>query len=121
MIDYLKSKGLYDNTFIILDNDHGRVSKGMLYEHGSRIVQSIRYPPSFTDNGYVLPNDFIVDTADVAAVIFDLAQIDLNAEFPDYVIDSKNWLNDVEEYIENTQNGTQRDYDLYPPIVVQRE
>ena len=68
MID-LKSKNMYNDTVIIVMNDHGKGSKNMLVEHGTRIINFIRYPPEFGKNGYMLPSDFVVNTEDVASVI----------------------------------------------------
>eukprot|EP01084_Bolivina_argentea_P145784 255441_1 len=100
MIQYLKNNNIYNNTFIIVTNDHGQGAKGTLYEHGSRIFQYIRFPPLFQH--YYLPNDFITSNVDLAAVIYDIIGIN-NTN-----IDGKSWLTDVlDEINDNSIN--------YPP------
>ncbi len=91
LIDYLKSNDLYDNTAIFFVNDHGRPTKGMLYEQGSRIVQFVRYPPLFGYDQHVLDN-FVVSNVDIAASIFDLAEITPPDE---YVLDGTSFIEDA--------------------------
>eukprot|EP01084_Bolivina_argentea_P067819 123444_1 len=102
MINYLKKHKLYDNTFIVLANDHGYDAKGTLYEHGSRIFQYIRYPPLFGTAGYIMPDDFIVANYDLAAVIFSLSESHIPSN---YILDGTNWLPDVLNEINGVSNS----------------
>ena len=105
MIKYLKNNNLYDNTFIIVTNDHGQGARGLLYEQGSRIIQFIRYPKLFNiTNGepYILSNNFITSSVDLASVIFNIANINENYQ---YEIDGINWIPDVINEI-NDSSGT---------------
>ena len=43
LIDFLEAEGLYEDTFVVLQNDHGQEAKGMIYEQGSRIMNFVRY------------------------------------------------------------------------------
>ena len=100
LINYLKNKTIYDDTFIVLMNDHGMGAKGLLYEQGSRILQSIRHPPSFGYEQHVL-DDFITTSTDLAGVIFELAKINISTDYQHYVLDSQSWLQDVQDRIDN--------------------
>ena len=68
LVDHLTLKGVYDNTFLVIMNDHGMGAKATLYEQGSSIIQIIRYPELFPlDNApYEIPADFIVGNMDGA-------------------------------------------------------
>eukprot|EP01084_Bolivina_argentea_P097460 175193_1 len=109
LLNYLKSKGEYNNTFIVLMNDHGQGTKGTLFEQGTRIIQFVRYPKLFNKNNRVGPHivseDFIVNEVDLAAVMFDI--VDTHQDFPvidhrisPYVLDGESWVDDVINEIE---------------------
>ena len=119
MINYLQTLNLFDNTFVVLMNDHGMGMKQSLYEQRIRIINSIRYPPKFSTTGYILPHDFIVTTYDYAPVVFDIAGVSDQDIPKKYQIDGKNWLEDVEDYIDDTNNEIVRDYDDEPPLCCQ--
>eukprot|EP01084_Bolivina_argentea_P096642 173740_1 len=91
LITYLKKKGIYDETFVVIMNDHGMGAKGVLYEQGSRILQIVRFPTLFGKTGRVLDN-FVISNVDLAAVFFELSGITLDEN---YTLDGKNWINDV--------------------------
>lgn len=92
LIDYLENKGIYDETLVILQSDHGTAAKGTLYEQGSRILNFVRYPPLFGVHGIVLSADLVVSNVDLAATIFDLAGVTV----PDsYIMDGVSWLDEV--------------------------
>jgi len=62
----------------------------------------------------MLPDDFIFTTTDIPAAVFDLAGVN-NEVSEAYVMDGKNFMPDIEEYVYNTENGIIRDYDIDPP------
>eukprot|EP01084_Bolivina_argentea_P298345 514110_1 len=95
LIKYLKDFGIYDNTFIVITNDHGMGAKGTIYEQGARTFQFIRYPKLFEANS-TLSNNFIVSTTDLASIVFNISQTT-----PDtgYELDSTNWVSDAQNYI----------------------
>ena len=97
LINYLKEKDIYDETMVVLINDHGMGAKGILYQQGSRIINYVRYPPLFGDNGpYVMPSDFIVSTVDLSAVIFEITRVNPPSN---YVSDGISWIYDVQQEI----------------------
>merc|ERR1719295_1929779 len=96
LIQFLRNKGIYDETMVVLQNDHGMDAKGMLYEQGSRIFNFVRYPPLFGTTQTILPSDFIVSNADLAASIFDLTGVDPPNG---YVLDGRSWIDDVAAYV----------------------
>ena len=96
LLTYLKESGQYDDTFVVIQSDHGP-AKGLLYEQGSRIPQFVRFPPLFNkkgtrDSAFIMPQDFITSHVDIAAVVFELAGVKLPDE---YVLDGKDWSQDV--------------------------
>merc|ERR1719361_684030 len=92
LIGYLKLKGVYDNTLVVVQNDHGQEAKGLLYEHGSRILNFVRYPPLFGTERTVLSSDLVVSNVDLAPTIYQL----IDATVPDeYVMDGQSWLDAV--------------------------
>jgi len=106
MIDYLKQKDLYDNTFIVVLNDHGMGAKGTLYEQGVRVWQFVRFPQLFGGELRVLSKDVVVGTTDLASVIFDVANV-TDAIDAHYVLDdSTNWIDDVLNEINNNNSDT---------------
>jgi len=112
LMNYMDALEVLDNTFFVVMNDHGMGAKGMLYEHGARIFQYIRYPPLFGKNGYVLPEDFIVSGVDLAAVIAEIANIDTS----NYPIDGTSWLQDVSTFIAGEKSGKAINYLANPPV-----
>jgi len=97
LINYLKAENIYDKTLIVLMNDHGMGAKGVLYQQGSRIINYVRYPPLFGDNGpYIMPKDFVVSSVDLGAVIFEITGINPP---DDYVSDGISWVHDVQQEI----------------------
>merc|ERR1740123_935171 len=96
LTNYLQRMGLYDDTMIIFLNDHGMMGKFTLYEQGTRVMQIIRYPPLFGADGNVMPDEFVTSTADLADVIFDLANVKKDEK---YVTDSVNWIQDAIDII----------------------
>jgi len=88
MLSYLQRMGLFDDTMIILLTDHGMLAKFTLFEQGTRIMQVIRYPKLFEAHS-VLPNDFVTSTVDLAQIIFELSETQIDEK---YVTDSVNWL-----------------------------
>ena len=111
LTNYLENQGILDDTMIIVMNDHGMGAKGLLYEQGLRIIQSIRYPQLFGKPGHILPNDFITSGTDLAAVIYDIVNIDLKTQYPEYIMDGISWINDVV----NDINNPNIDYDINGP------
>ena len=94
LIDALKRYDVYDNTYVVFQNDHGQDAKGLLYEQGTRILNFHRYPPLYGKDGpMILPEDFVTSNIDIAASIFDLAEIDLPDE---YQLDGESFINDVQ-------------------------
>ena len=93
LMDALKMKGLYDDTLVILQNDHGQIAKGLLYEQGTRILNFQRYPPLFGKEGpMLLPEDFVTSNVDLAATIFKLSG---TAPPSEYQMDGVSYLDDV--------------------------
>merc|ERR1719244_1307971 len=93
LMDALKMKGVYDDTLVILQNDHGQVAKGLLYEQGTRILNFQRYPPLFGKDGMkTLPDDFVTSNVDLASTIFELAGVSLPSG---YQMDGVSYLDDV--------------------------
>ena len=93
MVDYIKVNDLYDDTIIILQCDYGIGARGVMSEQSSRILNFLRYPPYFGDNGPMLmPDDFVVSNVDVAATIFEVTSVDPPG---DYVLDGVSWIRDV--------------------------
>lgn len=93
MITYLGDNGLFNDTVFIFQNDHGMDEKGTLYQGGSRIMNFVRYPPVFgVDGPMIMDSDFITSNIDVAATIFELANISLPDE---YVLDGVSYWNDA--------------------------
>jgi len=93
LFDALTRFGVYDDTFVVLTNDHGMSGKGLLYQQGTRIMNFVRYPPRFGKDGpMVLPPDFVVSNVDMAATVFDLVGVTPPTE---YVTDGKSFLTDV--------------------------
>jgi len=92
-------KGVYDDTLVILQNDHGQIAKGLLYEQGTRIINFQRYPPLFgKDRMQTLPDDFVTSNVDLAATIFQLAGIDTPHG---YQMDGVSYLDDVVSALTN--------------------
>eukprot|EP00484_Ammonia_sp_Unknown_P013894 CAMPEP_0197072120 /NCGR_PEP_ID=MMETSP1384-20130603/209934_1 /TAXON_ID=29189 /ORGANISM="Ammonia sp." /LENGTH=1656 /DNA_ID=CAMNT_0042510935 /DNA_START=66 /DNA_END=5037 /DNA_ORIENTATION=- len=114
MVNFLDSMHVLDNTFIVVMNDHGMTAKGMLYDHGTRIMQYVRFPPLFGKTGYVLPDDFITSNVDLTAVMAEIAGIDIT----NYPTDGTSWISDVTNYITNGVNGG-IDYETNPPSCCQ--
>jgi len=99
LIDALKMKGVYDDTLVILQNDHGQIAKGLLYEQGTRIMNFQRYPPLFgKERMQTLPDDFVTSNVDLAATIFQLAGVDLPHG---YQMDGVSYLDDVVNALTN--------------------
>ena len=101
---YLISKNLYNDTFIVITSDHGMGAKGLMYEHGTRIMQIVRYQPLFDINSggsgpFHVSSDFVVSNIDLAAVIFDIANITIPNQ---YILDGINWKNDVLALMNNS-------------------
>merc|ERR1740131_741460 len=93
LVQFLQEKGIYDDTFIVLQNDHGQVAKGMLYQQGSRIMTYVRYPPKFGTQGpMIMPETYVVSNVDIAATVFDLTDVHVPSE---YVLDGVSYLDDV--------------------------
>merc|ERR1719242_1437783 len=93
LMDMLKEHGLYDETLVILQSDHGQIAKGLLYEQGTRIINFQRYPPLFgTDGPKVMPQNLVSSNVDLAATIFDLAGITPPDE---YRLDGVSYIDDV--------------------------
>jgi len=104
LFTFMRNAGVYDNTLIVLQNDHNFVSKGLLYQLGSRILHWVRYPPLFGDNGpYVMPEDFVVSSVDLAAVIFEVSGVTPPS---DYITDGRSWVSDVVQQIQNPETAT---------------
>merc|ERR1719461_2196068 len=90
---------VYDDTLVILQNDHGQIAKGLLYEQGTRIINFQRYPPLFGKDGMqTLPDDFVTSNVDLAATIFQLAGVDTPHG---YQMDGVSYLDDVVNVLTN--------------------
>eukprot|EP01084_Bolivina_argentea_P006338 12004_1 len=101
MIEFLKTENIYDDTFIVLMNDHGQGAKGLLFEQGSRQIQFIRYPKLFNvatpGPPFIVPEEFITSEVDISAVIFEIVNQNQMMDVipPMYVLDGKSWLSDI--------------------------
>ncbi|XRB18492.1 hypothetical protein RI054_18g83380 [Pseudoscourfieldia marina] len=73
-VRHLKAKGVYDNTVLVVLNDHGMGSKNQLYELGSRTVLYVRYPP-LTGMNKGDTNDAPVLNTDIGATVMDIIGI----------------------------------------------
>jgi len=80
-MDYLKLNNMYENTFVVLMNDHGMEAKGLLYEQGTRIMNFMHYPELFnidpSEGPHLMPKDWIASNVDVVATVLDLAGVSL--------------------------------------------
>jgi len=93
LVDALKFAGVYDDTLVVVQQDHGQIAKGMLYEQGTRILNFQRYPPKFGKEGpMLLPHDFVTSNVDIAPAVFHLAGITPPAE---YHVDGVSYIEDV--------------------------
>eukprot|EP01084_Bolivina_argentea_P295679 509127_1 len=108
MIEFLKMENIYDDTFIVLMNDHGQGAKGLLFEQGSRQIQFIRYPKLFNIQNppFIVPEEFITSEVDISAVIFEIVNQNQMMELmpPMYVLDGKSWLSDIINVIEEAED-----------------
>jgi len=107
LIAFLKDKGLYDDTMLILQSDHGEYGKGLLYQQGTRIVNFIKYPSSFgypTDAMTVMPSEMVVSNVDLTAVFFEMVNVSKSDE---YVLDGTSWLDEADAVIMNSLNGSE--------------
>ena len=91
MISFLKTKGIYDETMVILVNDHGQTAKGSLEEAGIRQMMSIRYLPLWKEH-HVVSDDIVVSSVDLAPLIFSVSGVNPSG---DYVLDGQSWLDAV--------------------------
>jgi len=93
LMNAVEGLGVYDDTLVILQNDHGQIAKGLLYEQGTRILNFQRYPDLFGVEGpMVLPQSIVTSNVDLAATIFELAGITPPDE---YQLDGISYLDDV--------------------------
>ena len=105
LMQYLKDHNLYDNTFIVFQNDHGQEAKGTMYQQGSRIMNFVRYPPAFGKHGpNIMPLDFVTSNVDLAATIFHLADV---TPPMGYILDGLSYIDDVSNYIADPSTATQ--------------
>ena len=78
---------------------------GSLYQQGSRILNFVRYPPAFGKDGpNIMPSDFVTSNVDLAAVVFDLAQITPPAG---YGLDGLSYIDDVAAQIASPSTAEQ--------------
>ncbi|MGM9739268.1 MAG: sulfatase [Candidatus Cryptobacteroides sp.] len=78
-LNYLKEKGLYDNTLIIFLGDNGAaqfMGKGTLYETGIKVPMIIRHPGLGRGERY----SGIVSTEDIAPTCLEMAGIDIPSD-----------------------------------------
>lgn len=68
--EYL-SLGIFDNTLIIFQMDHGLEAKNTLFENGVRIAQFVHYPKELGTGGG--ESEALVSTIDVAPTIMGFA------------------------------------------------
>lgn len=76
MLAELESRGLLENTLVIVTSDHGMPfprAKGHVYIESNRVPLAIRWPGGIARPGRVL-NDF-VDFTDIAPTILDVAGV----------------------------------------------
>jgi len=95
LVNFLKKKGIYDNTMVVFINDHGMEAKGTVFEQGSRIMQYVRYPPLFGTDGAVMPPEYVTSNVDIGASILDVAGVDA-----DYALDGVSYIADVVQQLE---------------------
>ena len=109
----LEALEILDNTLILFQLDHGLVSKGSVFEGGSRIVQFIHYPDQIQverDEGVSVEEqpgwkfDGLVSTIDIAPTLMDLAGVPLapakddeiaNHGVPRYHMDGRSWFTEM--------------------------
>merc|ERR1719361_248824 len=116
LLDYLKDPSIdqYDNTMIVITNDHGQGAKNTLYEQGSRIMQFVRYPPLYSGSTpFIMPQSFITSNVDLAATIFDVAGIQKPNE---YVMDGQSWFDDAKNIIDGTSTDNSCCNDRYSDL-----
>jgi len=83
LMQALRDNGIFDDTIIIFQEDHGMDAKSTLYEGGIRIPQFIHYPNGIPPGQFDAP----VSVVDIAATMFDFANID----DPGYTLDGLSW------------------------------
>lgn len=94
LIHALVDQGIFEDTIIIFQMDHGIEGKQTLYENGNRIAQFVHYPDAFGTDGKQFHG--LVSTIDIAPTLFDYAGITSH-----YQLDGQSWKdaigNDAEE------------------------
>lgn len=79
IVQYLKDKGLYENTVIIFIGDNGRCQlrgKGFLFDPGLRIPLIVTWPKGLEGDR---ENHDVISTIDITASILDLANVKIPA------------------------------------------
>lgn len=99
LLNYLKEKGLYDDTMIIFTSDHGEnmVDHEVYFEHGCNLYQSLIHVPlliKFRKQEQSFWINSPVRTIDIMPTIFDVLKIDTGD------IDGKSLLPVIEENVD---------------------
>jgi arylsulfatase A-like enzyme len=95
LVAALKSNGVLDDTVIVTMMDHGVVTKMALFENGSRVHMSLRYPPLGTFSKGVTYTGR-VSHLDLAATLLDLAGLLSTAS---YDLDGDSFLADLQRVV----------------------
>lgn len=105
LTDFLKSRGLYENTLIVLTSDHGENfgEHNFYFQHGASLYQpSLKTPLIFVKSGLIPKNKRIsenVQIIDVMPTVLDLLNIPLIDK-----IDGKSLLPLVENKAQNARD-----------------
>ncbi len=107
---------MYQNTFVVLMNDHGMEAKGLLYEQGTRILNFMHYPKLFNvdarEGPHLMPADWIASNVDVAATVLELAQVPLPEG---YQMDGVSYVQDMLHHLDpdwpNVEPQLNEDYE----------
>ena len=92
LVNALIDNGIYDDTIIVFQEDHGMDNKKALYEGGVRIPQFVHYPAGIKPGTFNAP----VSTVDLAPTLMEYAGI----EQP-YKTDGTSWKQAVEDSSED--------------------
>jgi arylsulfatase A-like enzyme len=109
LLDYLKDRGLTDNTIVILSTDHGdmtgshggQLDKGMLYQEAQHIPMILSWPGKI-DTG---ENDTLAMNMDIVPTLMDFADIPIpdgldGISLKAAVTDKENYSGRKEIYLE---------------------
>ena len=99
LVNALIDNGIYDDTIIVFQEDHGMDAKSALYEGGIRIPQFIHYPAGIQSGTFDAP----VSVLDLAPTLMEFAGIS-----QPYSTDGTSWKDAIEDDAEEETWRTER-------------